>query len=132
MSRPYRSLLICWLLRALRGRVYEHIGCVSVFDYAEWLFGYKPRFVGERLRVAEVLEELPKTAAALGTGRLCWSAARELTRVATPQNEGRWLEATRGKTVRQIEEMVAGRQRGDEPDDPADPRARRHVLRFEG
>ena len=36
-----------------------------------------------------------------------------------------------GKTVRQLEELVAGKREGDAPASPADPSARRHVLRFE-
>ena len=40
---------------------------------------------------------------------MSWSIVRELTRVATPDNERAWLDVARGRTVRQIEELVAGR-----------------------
>ena len=36
-----------------------------------------------------------------------------------------------GRTARQVEEMVAGQQPGDQPGDLADPSLRRHVLRLE-
>ncbi|MBK7192009.1 MAG: HNH endonuclease [Myxococcales bacterium] len=39
-------------------------------------------------------------------------------------------EAARRHTVREIEEMVSGRRRGDSPDDPPDPAARLHELRL--
>jgi hypothetical protein len=95
----------------------------------ERLFVYKPRSTEEKLRVAEALEHLPELAAALLEGALCWSAVRELTRVATTANEHEWLAVARGKTQRQVEQLVAGRKPGDGPDAPAGPV--RHVLRFE-
>jgi hypothetical protein len=52
----------------------------------------------EKLRVAEALEQLPLIAGALEQGSLHWSCARELTRVAIPETEEEWLDASRGKT----------------------------------
>jgi len=118
-----------WLLHALRAGVHVHLGFGSFPEYVERLFGYKPRSTEEKLRVAEALEGLPELDAALQHGELCWSAVRELTRVATPANVGEWLGVARGKTQRQIEQLVSGRKLGDDPDSPAGPA--RHVLRFE-
>ena len=120
-----------WLLAGLRHEVHKHLGMGSYAEYLHRLFGYEAREVGERLRVARALEQLPDTAAALGSGALCFSAVRELTRVASPETEAAWLQAGSGKTVRQIEKMVSGRQPGDRPSDPADESARRHLLRFD-
>jgi RuvA, C-terminal domain len=120
-----------WLVRALRAGVHQHLGFGSFAEYIERLFGYGPRWVEERLRVAEAIEQLPEMEQALRDGGINWSTARELTRVATAQTEGQWLEATRGRTARQVEEMVAGHEPGDQPGDLADPSLRRHVLRME-
>jgi hypothetical protein len=57
--------------------------------------------------------------------------ARELTRVATPSTEREWLEAARGRTVREVEQLVAGHRPGSLPDDVSDPELKRHVLRLE-
>jgi hypothetical protein len=108
-----------------------HLGFGSFVSYAEQLFGHKPRSILEKLRVAEALEQLPESRAALEQGRLSWSALRELTRVAVRETEGEWLELARGKSVRQLEELVAGKRHGDLPTTTPDPRAVRHVLRFE-
>ncbi len=81
--------------------------------------------------MAFALEELPKIAAALSNG-LPYSAARELTRVATHENEQKWLDAVRGKTVHEIEGMVSGRGRGVSPDGPAHPSLVGRTLPFEG
>jgi hypothetical protein len=47
---------------------------------------------------------------------------RELTRVATPVTEEAFLRNAQGKTAHQIQQMVAGLKRGDQPDDRPDPR----------
>jgi hypothetical protein len=119
------------LLDALRSNAHLHLGFGSFGEYIERVLGHTRRATDERLRVAEALEQLPALANALRDGTLAWSAARELTRVATASNEEAWLEVAKGRTLRQIEELVAGHSPGDMPNDRADPSLRRHVLRFE-
>src|SRR5258708_328653 len=118
------------LLDALRSGAHLHLGFGSFGEYIERLFGYTRRSTEERLRVAEALERLPEMDQALRDGRVSWSVARELTRIATEENERAWLEVARGRTVRQIDELVAGRKPGDRPEDSYDPALERHVLRF--
>src|SRR5882724_2960340 len=74
------------LLRALRANVHLHLGFATFAEYIERLFGYSPRWTEERLRVAEALQALPNLQRALHDGAVPWSTARELTRVATPEN----------------------------------------------
>jgi len=74
-----------WLLAGLRSGVHLRLGFATFAEYVERLFGYKPRFTAERLRVAEALQDLPVTSAALEGGDVCWSAVREVSRVATPE-----------------------------------------------
>src|SRR5258708_36769538 len=96
------------LLRALRAGVHHHLGFGSFAEYVERILGYGPRWIEGRLRVAEALEGLPGIRKALASGDLGWSAARELTRVATPQSERHWIDVARGRTIRQIENLAAG------------------------
>src|SRR5690606_18325305 len=119
------------LLAALRSGTHRRLGYASFAEYIERSFGHGSRWTQERLRVAEALERLPRMKAALGAGELVWSAVRELTRVATPDNEAQWLEVTAGRSVRDIERLVAGHAPGARPDDPPEPGLVRHVLRFE-
>jgi 5-methylcytosine-specific restriction endonuclease McrA len=119
------------LLAALRSAAHVHLGFGSFGEYVERLLGYKPRSTQERLRVAEALESLPLTTRALDRGELHWSCARELTRVAVAESELAWLEAARGKTVHQLEALVAGKSVGDGPSAPSRGELQRHVLRFE-
>jgi len=62
----------------------------------------------EKVRVARALEDLPETSAWLGLGRITFSQARALTRVATPDDEAELLEAAHGMTTARIERMVRG------------------------
>jgi len=120
-----------WLREAEALQIWRPLGMVSMLDYLERACGYSPRTAQDRLRVARALGALPQLAAALASGRLAHSAVRELTRVATPATEAAWLAAATGKILRQIEELVAEHRPGDRPDDPPDPRARMHAVRFE-
>jgi hypothetical protein len=118
-------------LAAWRGGVHVRLGYGSFREYIERLFGYGARLVQDKLRVAEALEGLPVLGRALQSGQACWSVLRELTRVATRETEGEWLEAAAGRTVRDVEQLVSGHVPGSRPGDPPDEAARRHVLRFE-
>src|SRR6185295_13523589 len=110
-----------WLLAALRSAAHVHLGFGGFGEYVERLFGYKPRSTQEKLRVAEALEELPVLSRALESGSLGWSAVRELTRVAVADTEREWLTLAQGKTVRQLEVLVAGKNPGDDPSAPNRP-----------
>ncbi len=119
-----------WLRRARALGVHREFGFATFFEYVERVLGYAPGAARERLRVADALAALPKLRAAMSAGEVAYSAARELTRVATVDTEDAWLAAAAKHTVREIEEMVSGRRRGDSPDDPPDPAARLHELRL--
>jgi hypothetical protein len=120
-----------WLLLAYRTGAHVRLGYGSFGEYVERVFGYSPRLTHDKLRVAEALEVLPEMPKALKEGQLSWSAARELTRVATAATERDWLAAARGRTVRDVERLVSGHEMGSRPQDPVNPNARRHVLRYE-
>ena len=119
------------LARAIRVEVWRQLGMVSLHEYLERVLGHSPRQATERVRVATALEDLPELADALATGELHFSAVRELTRVATRATEQAWLDAARGKNLRQVEQAVAGRKRGDRPSDPSDPELVAQTIRFD-
>jgi hypothetical protein len=119
------------LCEAQRAGVHRRLGFASFGEYVERHFGYNRRLVKEKLRVALAIERLPRTSEALRSGEVNWSAVRELTRVAAPETEGAWLEAARGRTARQVEEMVSGRALGDLPTTPADPKLRTYHIHLE-
>jgi hypothetical protein len=112
-------------------RLWEEFGMVSPLDYLERKCGYTPKTASDRLRLAEVLADLPALEAALANHDLDYSAVRELARVATPETEAEWIAKALDKNLREIEPMVSGRKRGDRPTDSADPEIRPLHVHFE-
>ncbi len=119
------------LREAERLGMWRHYGYGSLIEYMEMELGYPPRVALERLRVAKAIVTLPAIGEAMAQGDLSFSAGRELTRVATPETEGEWLEAASDKNVRDVENMVSGHKRGDKPTDPVDPALRTRPQRFD-
>jgi hypothetical protein len=73
------------------------------------------RWGQEARGMAERLARLPSMRQALVSGRLSWSAAQVVTRVATASDEAAWLERASGCTVRQLRALI-----GDDATDGAD------------
>ncbi|MEO8845990.1 MAG: HNH endonuclease, partial [Kofleriaceae bacterium] len=105
--------------------------CATMLEYLELIFGYGPKVGHERVRVALAIETLPELREALAKGDVSYSALRELTRVVTPNTQQAWLDAVRGKSVRQIEDLVRTHRKGDLPTDPGDPDLKPRRLMFE-
>jgi hypothetical protein len=114
-----------WLLRAWRLAAHVHLGYGSFAQYVE-----AAHDAGEAAR-RRGAGSLPLVASALESGALSWCAGRKLTRVALPETEPAWLAAARGKTLRELEALVASKRPGDAPDAPATELPRPRVLRFE-
>src|SRR6187455_3462112 len=102
-------------------QLWRELGMVSIREYLERRMGYTPGVASERVRVAEVLESMPALEQAHAAGELSYSAVREITRIATRRTERAWLAACRGKTVKEIAELLAERETGDRPDSPRKP-----------
>ena len=121
-----------WLIAADELKVHVRFGAASFCEYAGRIFGWNWRQAFQRLDTAKRLRQLPQTADRLREGKIAWSAARELARVATVETEATWLERSEGKTIREIEGMVAGTPEGGLPDDEKNPDEKLHrvVLTF--
>jgi hypothetical protein len=59
------------------------------------------------VRLVQTLDDLPATREALDEGRLSWTKARTITRVATPKTEQGWVQAAAGTTSRELEAKVS-------------------------
>ena len=130
-ERAARERDLCrWLLAAERLGVAVRSGYASVREYAERTVGLTGRQTEERLRVGRALGRLPVLDDALARGELCFSAVREVTRIATADTELAWRDWAKGKTTRQIDKAIASRSQGDGPDDRPDPSRIKHRLSF--
>ncbi len=85
-------------------------GWADTFDScAEWLAWRTGRTLAtcrENVRVAHALEDLPKTSARMKAGQLSYAKARAITRVATPETEGKLLEYADKGSAAAVERMV--------------------------
>ena len=85
-------------------------GWADAFDScAEWLAWRTGRTVAtcrENVRVAHALEDLPATSAGMKAGRLSYAKARAITRVATPETEGKLLAYADRGSAAAVERMV--------------------------
>ena len=61
-------------------------GCVSCAHWLSWRCGISLHTGREKLRVAKALESLPEVSEAFEQGRISYSKARAITRIATDEN----------------------------------------------
>lgn len=109
-----------WLREAEAQQIWRKLGFSTALEYLEDVFDYAPRTALERLRVAKELGQLDDLDAKLRDGEISYAAARELSRVMTPKTQAAWLARAHGKNVHDIQAMVSGHKKGDDPDDPKD------------
>ena len=113
-------------------QLWRELGMVSIREYLERRMGYTPGVASERVRVAEALDAMPALDHALASNELSYSAVREITRIATRRTERAWVAACRGKTVKEIVELLAEREPGDRPESPRKPdlRMKEKTLKY--
>ena len=87
-------------------RQYLQLGHPSITQYAERHFGMHRSETYEHLRVAEIIDELPLCREAFEDGKLSWSALKSITRVATSETEGAWLEFARDRSYIELRAEV--------------------------
>ncbi|MGE0495580.1 MAG: HNH endonuclease signature motif containing protein [Vulcanimicrobiota bacterium] len=95
------------LLATERSGLYRHMGSGSVVGYAVTHLNLHPQKAGELLSLARVFEQLPLLSAAFREGKLCWSKARALKRIATPDNQAEMLEFALKNKAQAVERAVA-------------------------
>lgn len=127
---------ICSLARQMNARTYQWLVLVREFDdragwakwgcrsCAEWLAlrcQLSPAAAREKVRTAHALRELPRIAAAFAEGRLSYSKARALTRVAKLHDEDKLLAYALEVSAAQVEERCREMRNAD-PESVCDAR----------
>ena len=105
-------------LRLRLGQLLEVMGRGAVFDlgfsslgaYAVERCERSVRWVEAARCLARRVEGLPALRRSVALGKVSWTMAELLARVATPDDEARWLELAEGRTVRQVRVLVANAQ----------------------
>jgi hypothetical protein len=88
-------------------------GVVSCAHWLSWRCGFDLRTAHEHVRVARSLRDLPKVSDAFEQGRLSYSKARAISRVATPDNEDDLLDAALHAPAAQVERLMRGLRRAE-------------------
>src|SRR6185436_12493947 len=78
----------------------------SCAHWLNWKCGIAMGAAREKIRVARALENLPKVAKAMESGRLSYSKAREITRVADASTEDYLLMIAETGTAAHVEKLV--------------------------
>ena len=113
--RAAERALAFYLKEVADRRLFETLGYASILHYARDAAELTNRQTRELLRVAEALESLPLLSKAYASAALPWSSVREICRVATPENEARWIEEGSRLSCRGVEQLVARACFGDSP-----------------
>src|SRR6187431_1181920 len=83
----------------------------SCAHWLNWKCGIAMGAAREKVRVARALENLPKVSAAMACGKLSYSKAREITRIASTETEDYLLIIAEHGTARHVEKLVRAYRR---------------------
>src|SRR5687767_8477960 len=86
-------------------------GTQSCAHWLNWKCGIAMGAAREKVRVARALEDLPKISAAMASGALSYSKAREITRVGNSINEEYLLMIAEHGTAAHVERLVRAYRR---------------------
>ena len=111
-----------WVARGARVGVHRLVAMGSLVDYLVEVVGMDEHTAQEWKRVGTALGTLPILASAMDRGEVRFSAAKEVTRVATPETDREWTEAAR-QSYRTVQKLVRFKQPGDLPTTVVQPEA---------
>lgn len=100
-----------------RRKGWSDSGTQSCAHWLNWKCGMALGAARERVRVAHALEGLPKISAAMASGRLSYSKAREITRVGNAANEDYLLTIADHGTASHVERLVRAYRRCEEAEE---------------
>jgi uncharacterized protein DUF222/HNH endonuclease len=123
---------LCTLAGHINAANYQFLALVAEFDrrhgwsdggtqscahWLNWKCGIAVGAAREKVRVARALESLPKVSAAMASGRLSYSKAREITRVGNAANEDYLLSIAEHGTAAHVERLVRAYRRCQEAEE---------------
>ena len=129
------ATLLGWIADYDRREGWRSWGCKSAAHWLSWKCGDGLHAAREKVRTARALDDLPVLAASFARGELSFTKVRAITRVATPADEGEWVDMARTSTGAQLERVVAQARAAVDRDENRDARVafeRRGVARSTG
>ena len=105
MDRAHHCAVL-WFAEVLDRSLYRELGYASIHLYAQQELGFSKTRTGDFLRMARRLEDLPHVKRSLANGKLGYTKAREILKVATPATEKEWVRAAAKLPRRKLEQKV--------------------------
>jgi 5-methylcytosine-specific restriction endonuclease McrA len=113
---------VLWFAEIRRRRLFRLFGYSSMQQFAALELDFSRTRTGDYLQLAAKLDQLPKLRASLMDGKLGYTKARELIKVATPRNEEAWIQIAMSQSrtrlrekVRRVKHKAARRRAQPEP-----------------
>jgi hypothetical protein len=103
---------VLWFGEIMRRDLFRKLGYSSINQYAHVELKFSKTRTGDFIQLARKLEQLPAVRESVENGRLGYTKAREIVKVATPETEEGWLATAQDSSRRELERKVAvARQR---------------------
>jgi len=106
--RQNLAAIAAQLARMRRGRLFAVLGYASLAAYARAELGLGRSKVSELVGIVEASEALPAVREAFVGGRLEWTKAREVVKLATPETEAEWLARASGLSAQELRACRTG------------------------
>lgn len=97
---------VLWFGDILQRRLYLELGYSSINQYAQQGLGWSKTRTGDFLQLCRRLDKLPEVKHELAAGRLGYTKAREIAKVADAHNQKDWIKRARQAPRRQLEQEV--------------------------
>lgn len=98
---------VLWFAEIMHRRLYRKLGYSSINQYARAELKFSKTRTGDFVQLARKLEQLPAVRRAVAKGDLGYTKAREIVKVASPENETGWVEAAKTSSRLELERMIA-------------------------
>jgi hypothetical protein len=96
-----------------RGEHWVWYGVANCAQWLNWQCGLGRAAARERVRIARALPALPKISESFSRGEISYSKVREMTRIATPENEDTLLNVALHGTAAHVQRLVRSYQRAE-------------------
>ena len=110
LTRQERKISVEVLLHLVeveRRKLHLQLGYRSLFDYCTRRLGYSESAAGRRIRTARCLRNHPEVLRLLKTGRLSICIVSRISGILTEKNEKDLLGRVSGKSLREVDRVVA-------------------------
>ncbi len=101
-----RHCAVLWFGEILRRGLHRELGYGSMPQYAREALGFSASKTTDFMTLARKLDALPAVRAELAAGRIGYTKAREVVKVATARTDERWAEEARTRSRQDLAQRV--------------------------